>query len=113
MAYFFWALLHVFCVVGFQYTGVLWFLVPAVLHIAILMFSYIFGVAAALDPNLELKFVEEKRDYGPRFLVQLATTVTAAQLFMIGYAFFAGMIVLQAVTLGMSIILQKITSMKV
>lgn len=113
MVYFFWALLHMFCVVGFQYTGFFWFLAPAVLHVAILMFAYIFGVAAALDPNMEMDRDKETGNYGPRFLVQLATTLTATQLFMIGYTFFAGMVMLQAVTLGISIIVQKITSMKI
>jgi hypothetical protein len=102
-----------FCVLGFQYTGIIWFLAPAVTHIIILMFGYIFGVAAALDPKIEVERENTIGNYGPRFLVQLATVVTASQLFMIGYAFFAGMVMLQAITIGMSVIVQKITSMKV
>jgi len=109
MAYFFWAFVHILSIVGFQYTGVLWFLVPAVAHICIIMFAYIFTVAVAFDPNHEVKIIEPKKEYGPRFLVQLATAVTASQLYIIGYSFFAGMAMLQAVTLGLSVALQKLS----
>jgi hypothetical protein len=112
MVYFFWVFLHIAAVVGFQYTGVLWFLGPAVAHILLIMIVYIIGVAAALDPNINVSYDENVHDYGPRFLVQVAILLTASQLFLIGYVFFAGMIALQATTLGVSIIFQKVSNTK-
>jgi hypothetical protein len=109
-AFLFWALLHAGSVLAFQYTGIYWFLLIPVLHICLNMVLYVIAVAACLDPNFPQNDKEKRADYGPRFLVQLGMIITAGQLYLIGYAFFAGMVVLQSITLGTSVILQKISS---
>lgn len=108
MSYLFWTVVYLIGVFGFQYTGILWFLLPAVIHIAMSMFVFAFGVSAALAPNIEIEEVVPNKDFGSRFLMQIATIVTAVQLFNIGYAFFAGMAVLQGSTLALSIFYQKL-----
>jgi hypothetical protein len=112
MVYFFWVLLHVLSVIGFQYTNVLWFLVPAVLHTIFIMVLYVISIATILDPNFNTKTLTVNRDFGPRFLFQFAIVITASQLFLIGYSFFAGMIIFQSITIGLSIIIQKILDKK-
>jgi len=74
------------------------------------MFIFILGVSAALTPSFEVEKLERKsqQEFGYRFLMQIATILTAVQLFNIGYPFFAGMIVLQGTVLALSVILQKI-----
>ena len=110
MTYLFWTLVHIIGLLGYQYTGVLWYLFPGVLHIAMNMFIFVIGTAAALSPNFEVKKLDEDMDkyLGNRFLCQIAAIVTAAQMFTIGYAFFAGMAVLQSAILALSVVLQKI-----
>jgi hypothetical protein len=111
MYYLFWVLVHVVGVFGYQYTGEFWFLAPALFHIALSTFVYVFGVAALMAPNVDTNDTNYalKKDYGNRFLLQIGVIVTSSQLFMIGYAFVAGLAMIQAVTLACSIILQKIT----
>ena len=110
MGYLFWTIVHIAGVFGVHYTGILWLLVPSLLHIAVSMFIFVLGVSAALTPNFEVEKLERKneQEFGYRFLMQIATILTAVQLFNIGYPFFAGMAVLQGSVLAMSVILQKI-----
>lgn len=111
MRYLFWVLVHIFCVFAYQYTGELWFLAPALFHIALSTLVHVFGVAALIAPNIDTNDTEYalKKDYGNRFLVQIGIILTSSQLFMIGYAFIAGLAMIPAVTLALSIVLQKIT----
>ena len=110
MGYLFWTLVHIAGVFGIHYTGILWLLVPSLLHIGFSMFIFVLGVSAALTPNFGIEKLERKsqQEFGYRFLMQIATILTAVQLFNIGYPFFAGMIVLQGTVLALSVILQKI-----
>jgi hypothetical protein len=110
MSYLFWALVHVVGVFGFQYTGSIWFLSAGVLHTLVNMFIFVFGVSAALTPNFDVEKLDGDRhqDFGNRFLMQIGMILTAVQLFMIGYEFFAGMAILQGVVLSLSVILQKV-----
>ena len=110
MIYLFWTIVHIAGVYSVYYTGILWFLVPSLLHISASMFVFVLGVSAALTPNFGIEKLERKsqQEFGYRFLMQIATILTAVQLFNIGYPFFAGMIVLQGAVLALSVILQKI-----
>jgi len=110
MNYLFWTLVHIAGVFGVHYAGILWFLVPSLLHIITNMFVFVFGVSAALTPGFGIKKLERKseQEFGYRFLLQIAIILTAVQLFNIGYPFFAGMVVLQGTVLALSVILQKI-----
>lgn len=110
MAYLFWTFVHIIGVFGFQYTGIEWFLVLSALHVSISMLIFIFGVAAALTPNFIVENLDasEHKDFGPRFLMQFATIVTAAQLFIIGYEFFAGLVVMHGTILCLSVAMQKL-----
>lgn len=110
MSYLFWTIVHIAGVFGVQYTGILWFLVPSLIHISVSMFIFVLGVAAALTPSFEIEKLKRKieQEFGYRFLMQIATILTAVQLFNIGYPFFAGMVVLQGTVLALSVILQKI-----
>lgn len=110
MSYLFWTVLHIIGVFGFQHTGILWFLAPGALHILVSMFIFVFGVAAALTPNFEVEKLDDKlhQNFGYRFLMQVGVIVTAVQLFMVGYEFFAGMAILQGVVLAMAVTLQKL-----
>lgn len=111
MHYLFWVLVHILCVFAYQYTGELWFLAPALFHIALSILVHVFGVAALMAPNVDTKDTEYalKKDYGNRFLMQMGIILTSSQLFMIGYTFIAGLAMVPAVTLAFSIMLQKIT----
>jgi len=110
MAYLFWTLVHIFGVLGFHYTSVLWFLLPNVLHAFLNMFVFVFGVATALTPNLEVeKLDEDKHKYfGYRFLMQMSIVLTGVQLLHIGYPFVAGMLVLMGSVLALSVAVQKL-----
>ena len=114
MGHLFWAIAHVVGVFSFQYTGILWLLLPGVIHICFSMFVFVIGVAAALTPNFEIQKLEQKihKEFGYRFLAQIGSIVTAAQLFYVGYQFFAGMAVLQGLILALTVILQKIFDKK-
>lgn len=111
MHYLFWVLVHIACVFVYQHTGELWFLAPALFHIALSTLVHVFGVAASMAPNINTEDREYalKKDYGNRFLLQMGIILTSSQLFTIGYAFAAGLAMIPAVTIGLSIMLQKIT----
>lgn len=112
MGHLFWAIAHVVGVFSFQYTGILWLLLPGVIHICFSMFVFIIGVAVALTPNFKNIDNKIQEEFGYRFLAQIGSIVTAVQLFYIGYYFFAGMAVLQGLTLALTVILQRIFNEK-
>jgi hypothetical protein len=114
MGHLFWAIVHVIGAFGFQYTGILWFLLPGVVHICVTMFVFVIGAAAAFTPSFSISKLNEKihKEFGYRFLAQIGSIVTAAQLFYVGYHFFAGMAVLQGLILALTVILQKIFDKK-
>jgi hypothetical protein len=103
-------MIHIVGLLGFQYTNVIWYLAPGAFHIGLNMFIFVFGTAAALSPNFKIEKLDEDvdRHLGYRFLSQIAAIVTATQLFMVGYAFFAGMAVLQSTVLALAVVLQKV-----
>ena len=117
MNYLFWALVHCIGVLGFQYTDSEWFLVVSVAHVSLSMLIFTIGAAAALNPNYDYNDDEDEEEivnseYGFRFLLQISFLVTATAIYNLGYAFFAGMIVLKAIILALTITLQKIDSIK-
>lgn len=111
MYYLFWAAVHIFGVFAYQYTGELSFLAPALFHTALSVLVHVVGVAALIAPNITINDNEYalKKDYGNRFLMQMGVILTSLQVFMIGYPFIAGLATIPAVTLAISIVLQKIT----
>lgn len=114
MSYLFWACVHIVGVFGFQYTESIWFLSLGTLHAAMNMFIFMFGVSAALTPNFEVEKLDgdKHKDFGYRFLMQMGIILTAVQIYMLGYGFFAGMLFLQAVVLAMTVVYQKIFDVK-
>ena len=112
MRYLFWTIVHIVGVFRVQYTGILWFFIPSVVHICLSMFVFIIGVAVALTPNFKNIDNKIQEEFGYRFLAQIGSIVTAVQLFYIGYYFFAGMAVLQGLTLALTVILQRIFNEK-
>lgn len=99
------ALVHVGGVIAFQYTGVEWFLLFAALQG--LFSALLFMVAsAALFSKLvgTADYEIEKNNTGVRLLIQIATIITAAQLYFIGYEFISGVIFITAATLSIMIL---------
>lgn len=110
MNYLIWALIHIGGVFAFQYYGVLWFLLPGTLHVMFSLAVFVFGVSAALTPIFQVEKLdgEKHKEYGSRFLMQAGSILTSAQLFMIGYEFFAGAAILHSTVLALAVIMQKL-----
>lgn len=116
MSYAFWTIVHIIGVSAFQYTGMFTFLIPGIAHIGLSMFIFVLGTAVALNPNFEHEDDDDEdegpKDYGFRFLLQVGLATTAYQLYLVGYAFFAGMVIIQTLVMAMSVLLQKFQSIK-
>jgi hypothetical protein len=102
------ALIQVTGVIAYQYTGIAWFMLLPAAQAALSIFLFVFATAYLLSLSGKEEFESEKEHLGIRFVGQLATLITAYQLYLIGYQFFSGIIFLTATCLILMIIYIKI-----
>jgi hypothetical protein len=104
-------LIHLLGIIGFTYTSSVFVLYPAIAHLVFTILVHVFGVGAILTPQYRQKWADKaytvKRDYSMNFLAQCAMTLTAYQLYTLGFVLLAGAVCLHTSTVFISIILSK------
>lgn len=104
------SLVHLIGVLAFHYTANQWFLLLPAVHAGLGIISFIVAAAFVLSKTHDddIKFRPDTENIGIRFLSQISVLITAYQLYLIGYVFFAGIITLTAITLILTIYYIKI-----
>lgn len=104
------SLVHLSGVLAFHYTANQWFLLLPAAHAALGIISFMIAAAFVLSRmhDDDINFKPETENIGIRFLSQVSVLITAYQLYLIDYAFFAGIITMTSVSLIMTIYYIKI-----
>jgi hypothetical protein len=99
------ALTHLSGLLAFHYTGIAWILLLPAAQSLFSIFIFLFAVSAILGSSSTKTNFEPETEYlGIRFLSQLASLLTAYQVYLLGYELLSGIMITVACCMILTLI---------